>query len=247
MSFHSSEIERDAVYFAGRDAVTASHASLTDLGDMAREAVQKRGASGRLYRGFLKRAFESLLIIFTMPFWVPVVLLSAILIWMDGGKPFYTQQRIGRNGRLFRIIKLRTMVVDADAQLKAHLESNPEARSEWDATQKLKADPRVTRIGRLLRKTSMDELPQLLNVLNGTMSLVGPRPMMVDQKDFYQGDAYYRLRPGITGLWQISERNESEFTARVRYDEEYDRNLSFAQDMSILFQTVAVVLRCTGY
>lgn len=214
---------------------------------MARDAVNRDRTRGGLYRNFFKRAFESLVIITTIPFWLPIVMIAALLIWADGGKPFYSQQRIGKDGRLFRIMKLRTMVVDADARLEAYLESDPEARREWDATQKLKQDPRVTRIGRLLRKTSLDELPQLLNVLAGSMSLVGPRPMMVDQKNLYRGNAYYRLRPGITGLWQISERNESEFVARVHYDEEYDRNLSFTQDISILFRTVAVVLRCTGH
>jgi len=142
---------------------------------------------------------------------------------------------------------LRSMVVDAEDRLKVHLDCDPVARHQWDSTQKLKQDPRVTRIGRLLRKTSMDELPQLLNVLNGTMSLVGPRPMMVSQRHLYYGRAYYRLRPGITGLWQISARNESEFVARVRYDDEYHRNLSCWLDLKILIRTVVVVLRGTGY
>ncbi len=199
------------------------------------------------YRKGVKRVIETSLVLLTSPVTLPLILLMALLIACEGGNPFFVQKRLGRNGRVFRIWKLRSMVVDAERHLKTHLENDPAARSQWESTQKLKQDPRVTRVGRLLRKTSMDELPQLLNVLNGTMSLVGPRPMMVDQRRMYYGRAYYRVRPGITGLWQISARNESEFVARVRYDEEYHRNLSIWLDLKILAQTVMVVLRGTGY
>jgi lipopolysaccharide/colanic/teichoic acid biosynthesis glycosyltransferase len=199
------------------------------------------------YRKGVKRVIETLLVLLTSPVTLPLILLMALLVACEGGNPFFVQKRLGRNGRVFRIWKLRSMVVDAERHLKTHLENDPAARSQWESTQKLKQDPRVTRVGRLLRKTSMDELPQLLNVLNGTMSLVGPRPMMVDQRRMYYGRAYYRVRPGITGLWQISARNESEFVARVRYDEEYHRNLSIWLDLKILAQTVVVVLRGTGY
>lgn len=200
-----------------------------------------------LYRRGFKRLFETLLVLVTAPVTLPLILLIAALVALDGGNPFFSQKRIGRNGRVFRLWKLRTMVVDAEDRLQSCLAADPEARAQWDRTQKLKSDPRVTRIGRLLRKVSLDELPQLLNVLNGTMSLVGPRPMMVGQRHLYFGKAYYRLRPGITGLWQISERNELEFIARVRYDEAYDRNLSGWLDLRILARTVGVVLRGTGY
>lgn len=200
-----------------------------------------------LYRNGAKRVVETLLVLLTAPVTLPLILLMALLVACDGNNPFFVQKRLGRNGKVFRIWKLRSMVVDAEQHLKAHLEQDPEARSQWDSTQKLKRDPRVTRVGRLLRKTSMDELPQLLNVLNGTMSLVGPRPIMVEQRHMYRGRAYYRLRPGITGLWQISARNESEFVARVRYDETYHHNLSGWLDLKILVQTVMVVLRGTGY
>jgi exopolysaccharide production protein ExoY len=200
-----------------------------------------------LYRRGVKRVFETLLILLASPVALPLILLMALLVACDGSNPFFVQKRIGRNGRVFRIWKLRSMVVDAEHRLQAHLDEDPEARHQWDSTQKLKRDPRVTRIGRILRKTSMDELPQLLNVLNGTMSLVGPRPMMVNQRHLYYGRSYYRLRPGITGLWQISARNQSEFVARVRYDEEYHRDLSAWLDLRILVRTVMVVLRGTGY
>ena len=200
-----------------------------------------------LYRNGAKRVLETLLVLLTSPVTLPLILLMALLVACDGSNPFFVQKRLGRNGRVFRIWKLRSMVVDAEHRLKAHLDHDPAARDQWDSTQKLKQDPRVTPVGRLLRKTSMDELPQLLNVLNGTMSLVGPRPMMISQRHLYYGRSYYRLRPGITGLWKISARNESEFVARVRYDEEYHRDLSGWLDLAILARTVMVVLRGTGY
>lgn len=199
------------------------------------------------YRSGGKRTLETTMIVLAAPVILLVLVAMAILIAMDGHNPFYTQLRVGRDGRTFRIWKLRTMVPDADAQLAAHLEADPAAREEWDTTQKLKNDPRVTRVGRILRKTSLDELPQLWNVLNGSMALIGPRPMMVCQRDDYTGRAYFRLRPGITGLWQVSERNEGSFAGRVRFDEVYDRTLSFRLDTWIVLRSVAVVMRGTGY
>jgi len=139
------------------------------------------------------------------------------------------------------------MVINADAKLEAYLASDPEARAEWDAHQKLKKDPRITLFGRILRKSSLDELPQLWNVLKGEMSLVGPRPMMESQRELYPGVSYYSLRPGITGTWQISDRNLCSFRARASFDEAYAREISFSKDVGILCQTVFVVARCTGY
>lgn len=212
--------------------------------DLRRDAAR---AQVQPYRNGLKRAVETVLVLLTAPVTLPLVLLLALVVACDGGNPFFVQRRLGRNRQVFRIWKLRTMVVDAERHLQAHLDSDPEARRQWDSTQKLKHDPRITRVGRVLRKTSLDELPQLLNVLNGSMSLVGPRPMMICQRHLYHGRAYYQLRPGITGLWQISARNESEFVARVRFDEHYHRDLSGWLDLRILMQTVLVVLRGTGY
>lgn len=201
----------------------------------------------RLYRHYLKRFMDVSLTLMLAPICLSFVLLAAWLIALDGHNPFYSQDRIGKHGRIFRIWKLRTMVHDADRLLEAFLAQHPEAKAEWDATQKLKNDPRITLIGRILRKTSMDELPQLWNVVRGDMSIVGPRPMMVHQKDAYSGSAYYTLQPGITGLWQVSDRNEGEFVGRVRYDELYNRLISLRTDIWVLMRTVVVVVRCTGY
>lgn len=134
------------------------------------------------YDSGFKRLLETVVVLLSLPLVLPVILLMALFVALDGSSPFYTQERVGRNGRIFRIIKIRTMVPNADAMLAAHLARNPELKAEWDATQKLKHDIRITRIGQILRKTSMDELPQLFNVLTGTMSLVGPRPMMPSQQ-----------------------------------------------------------------
>lgn len=199
------------------------------------------------YRNGLKRAFDLSILVLSMPFWLPVIVIGALLVMTDGQNPFYRQKRVGRNGRIFWLWKLRTMVVDADAKLESYLAANPEARAEWDATQKLKRDPRITRMGRILRKTSLDELPQLINVLTGDMSLVGPRPMMVSQQDLYEGTGYYMLRPGLTGPWQVSDRNACNFSGRVRFDNEYAATVSLGQDLGIMLRTVGVIVRGTGY
>ncbi|WP_299204292.1 sugar transferase [uncultured Tateyamaria sp.] len=202
---------------------------------------------GGFYHSYAKRSLDLFLVVLTAPIVVPIILVMAALVAMDGGKPFYSQLRIGRNGRTFRIWKIRTMTIDADARLESYLAANPDARAEWESTQKLKEDPRITKVGRILRKTSLDELPQLLNVFVGSMSLIGPRPMMVCQKAQYPGVAYYWLRPGITGFWQISDRNDCDFADRALYDDKYARAVSFGTDMNVLAKTVSVVLKATGH
>lgn len=200
------------------------------------------------YRERVKPVFDALLIILSLPITLPVILFCAIALWMEGGQPFYRQDRLGRNGKIFSIWKLRTMVRDADQQLETCLAADPALRREWNSTQKLKNDPRITRIGGLLRKTSLDELPQLLNVLKGEMSLVGPRPMMPDQLELY-GDTrpYFALLPGITGVWQVSARNEQNFSYRADIDADYFESVSLWRDLSLLLKTVGVVFRRTGY
>ena len=201
---------------------------------------------GGLYRRYLKRALDVTAILLAAPVVVPVVAALAFAVSRDGSKPFYSQQRVGQHGRAFRMWKLRSMVPDADERMEAYLASNPAARAEWDETQKLKNDPRVTPFGRFLRKSSLDELPQLWNVFTGDMSLVGPRPMMLNQQALYPGMAYYALRPGITGYWQTAGRNRTTFEARAEYDTVYEESLSLATDARILVRTVGVVMNGTG-
>lgn len=199
------------------------------------------------YRTTFKRLFDILFVLAAAPIALPLIGLCALLISKDGASPFYWQSRVGRYGKSFKMLKLRTMVPNADANLENYLVSNPAARREWDDTQKLKDDPRITATGRLLRRSSLDELPQLWNVLCGNMSIVGPRPMMESQRALYPGSAYYKMRPGITGPWQVSDRNECSFAARAQFDADYYREMSARKDMSILLRTVGVVMRCTGY
>jgi exopolysaccharide production protein ExoY len=201
---------------------------------------------GRLYRRTLKRWMDVGFVLLALPFVVPVILVLACVLKATGHSPFFTQERVGQGGRAFRLWKLRTMVPDADARLHEYLQTDDGAREEWEAYQKLSCDPRITEFGQFLRKSSLDELPQLWNVLIGDMSLVGPRPMMVEQQELYPGSAYYALRPGLTGTWQISDRNQSTFAQRAEFDAEYESRLSMTTDLKILLATVGVVLRATG-
>ena len=204
-------------------------------------------ASRGLYRSFGKRWLDIVFVIAILPAVVPMILFLAALDALDGGKPFYSQARVGKGGATYRMWKLRTMVPDADAKLQDYLAGNPSAREEWNHTQKLRRDPRVTRMGRFLRKTSLDELPQIWNVMVGEMSIVGPRPMMPDQRHLYLGREYYDLRPGITGLWQVSCRNASGFSDRAQFDATYHRTVSAAVDAKLILATVWVVLLGTGH
>ncbi|MFC5567040.1 sugar transferase [Rubellimicrobium aerolatum] len=203
-------------------------------------------APGGIYAAFAKRLLDLLIVATVAGLVLPLVLVLLVIVAADGHSPIYGQDRLGRHGRVFRIWKLRTMVPDADRVLEAILSSDPEVRAEWDRHQKLRRDPRVTRVGAVLRKTSLDELPQLYNVLKGEMSIVGPRPMLPDQRDLYPGEDYFLLRPGITGLWQVSARHESSFAERARFDRRYAQSLSFRVDLAILLRTVRVVLTGTG-
>jgi exopolysaccharide production protein ExoY len=199
----------------------------------------------RFYVG-AKRFVDIAAIACAAPVILPLVGMLALLVRLDGDKAFYRQQRLGKDGRAFTIWKLRSMVPDAEECLNRHLAADAVANLEWETTQKLKNDPRVTKLGRYLRKYSLDELPQLWNVLIGDMSLVGPRPMFADQRRLYPGTAYFELRPGLTGLWQVSDRNNCSFAERATYDATYVRIVSFRTDLRILSRTFSVVLNGTG-
>ena len=171
-------------------------------------------------------------------------LIVALIKWQSPGPAFYQHERIGRHGRRFKVWKLRTMVCDADRVLNEHLDACPRRREEWNRDHKLRDDPRITALGRWLRKTSIDELPQLWNVLRGEMSLVGPRPIVAAEiaKYGFKFEPYCRVLPGLTGLWQISGRNDTTYDQRVDLDSYYARNWSLPLDLYILLMTVRVVL-----
>jgi lipopolysaccharide/colanic/teichoic acid biosynthesis glycosyltransferase len=244
--FLESSIGTDAAPAGVSSFRAGSHGATGTM--IGRPATASFGRAKTIYRDWGKRALDVFFVVAGLPFVLPIVAICALLLWMEGGRPFYTQPRVGRGGRTFHIFKLRTMVQNADALLEMYLDRDPAMRAEWEATQKLKNDPRITRMGRFLRASSIDELPQIFNVLIGDMSLVGPRPMMPQQLPLYgDASAYCAVRPGITGIWQVSARNEDTFASRVGADREYNRHLSFSLDLRLLFRTVGVVMRRTGY
>ncbi|XHS01833.1 exopolysaccharide biosynthesis protein [Sphingomonas sp. DBB INV C78] len=180
---------------------------------------------------------------------LPVFLILCLAIWAhDGGAPIFMHRRIGRGGKMFPCLKLRTMVVDSEQRLQDLLKSDPAAAFEWHVSQKLRNDPRITPLGAFLRKSSLDELPQLINVLFGQMSLVGPRPIVMAEATRYGRyfKFYCAVRPGITGLWQVSGRNDVSYRRRVALDTLYARSRSVAMDLAILTRTVPAVLSARG-
>jgi len=210
----------------------------------APSVVNDRG----FYRGPAKRGVDLVLSITALLFFLPLMGIIFIGVRADGGPGLFVHRRVGRNGREFGCMKFRSMAVDAEARLSAYLDSSPGARAEWEATRKLKNDPRVTRLGKILRKTSADELPQLMNVIAGDMSVVGPRPVTLSELQKYgrHSTAYLSVRPGITGPWQVSGRNDASYDSRVALDEEYSRNVSIGLDLRLIVRTFFVVLRREG-
>ena len=171
-----------------------------------------------------------------------------IRIRADGGSAFFLQDRVGKDGAAFKCYKFRSMYMDAESRLDSLLRENPELKTEWQRNFKLSSDPRVTGIGRMIRKYSLDELPQLINVLRGEMSLVGPRPLLFNELERY-GDAialYELVSPGITGVWQVSGRSDTSFEQRREMDEWYIRNWSLYYDLSCLLRTIGVVTGSRG-
>lgn len=205
--------------------------------------VRSRLLEARYQRG--KRIFDVcfalLLALVALPFAVGI---AFAIVLETRGPVFFGHTRIGKDRRRFRLWKFRTMVADADGVLARHLERNPAYLAEWTRAHKLKKDPRVTRVGWLLRRSSLDELPQLWNVLRGEMSMVGPRPIVEEEVEKY-GPAfslYARVLPGLTGLWQVSGRNDTSYRERTALDSDYIRNWSGWVDLRVLLKTVRVVL-----
>ncbi len=195
-----------------------------------------------------KRVFDTAAAMVLLVLLSPIMLLIALLIRRDGGPAIFAHPRVGKRGRIFNCFKFRTMVVDAEQQLEQLLQQSPELRQEWQDERKLRHDPRISAIGRFLRRTSLDELPQLLNVIRGELSLVGPRPVVKPELQRY-GDQlgyYLMVRPGMTGLWQVSGRNDLDYDSRVYLDTWYVKNWSLWYDLIIVLKTVKVVLQRTG-
>lgn len=218
--------------------------------DRALEGAVYQAASAR--GGFYasaKRAIDIALVLPAILLLLPLLGAAALLVSVVGGGPiFYRQPRVGRFGQPFMCLKFRTMAVESEPILRRHLAENPEAAREWRERQKLRFDPRVTALGRVLRRCSLDELPQLFNILRGEMSIVGPRPATEDQMGLY-GDAlraYVSVRPGLTGPWQVGGRNDLTFEQRVRLEAAYAGSMSLATDLRIMLRTVRVVISGRG-
>ena len=211
--------------------------------------TEGRYGRGRVIERAPKRLFDFTVAASCLFLLMPLFVLVAILVWaVDGGSPFYSHRRLGRGGKTFGCLKFRSMRLNGDAILSRHLAENPAAMAEWTQSRKLKDDPRVTVIGHVLRKTSLDELPQLINILRGEMSLVGPRPIVEAEVEKY-GDAaaaYFAVRPGLTGAWQISGRSDTTYAERVRLDRDYVASRSFTGDIVIILRTVPAVFLVKG-
>ena len=195
-----------------------------------------------------KRVFDTLLAVILLVLLSPLMLVIAIALKFEGGTVFFSHQRLGKNGRKFNCYKFRSMVPNADIKLEAILKDNPSLKSQWDKEHKLKVDPRISKLGEFLRRTSLDELPQLLNVIKSEMSLVGPRPIVQEELHRYglEKSYYLMVRPGMTGLWQVSGRNDVDYETRVYLDVWYVKNWSLWYDLALLFKTIKVVIFRSG-
>jgi lipopolysaccharide/colanic/teichoic acid biosynthesis glycosyltransferase len=235
--------------------VATSEASLTASGSLPhlwqapRPVTPEQGRAVELPPRILrlKRGLDILGASLLLLLALPMMVLAALAIRLgDGGPILIAQERVGQHGRRFRCLKLRSMVIDAEAVLNRLLQADPEARREWALRRKLRRDPRVTPVGRFLRASSLDELPQLLNVLRGEMSLVGPRPVLASELAEHYGASgtahYLAVRPGLTGLWQVSGRSDTSYRQRVQLDIAYVRQISLGLDLLILLRTAWVVL-----
>ena len=215
---------------------------------MEKVTAQWKGSSIDLGNNMLKRTVDCIGSLVLIIIFSPVLAIIALLIRRDGGSSIYKQERIGYGGKTFKCYKFRSMVMNSQQRLEEVLATDPKAREEWENDFKLKNDPRITAIGNFLRKTSLDELPQLFNVLQGDMSLVGPRPVVPDELPRYGAltQKYLSARPGMTGLWQVSGRNDVTYRERVSLDCYYIENWKLHTDFVLMLKTVMVIFHGKG-
>ena len=239
----------DTVSIRGR-ANTGAMVSRSAHGrPVVRHYPARAGRTARFAEDGVIRAFDVAGALLVLILALPVMVLVALAVKLSGPGPvLFAHRRVGRNGRRFACLKFRTMAADADAQLRALLDRDPAARAEWQSCQKLRRDPRVTPIGRFLRRTSLDELPQVFNVLMGSMSLVGPRPIVESEIPRYGRHfaIYCQVRPGVTGLWQVQRRAETSYRRRVAFDVAFARARSLRLYLLILARTVPAVFAGKG-
>ena len=238
--------------FVKSDTRTLYEPALRYLDNAGSESTQpslRQRPSERFQYRFLKRGLDIALVLAALPAVLPFfAVIGAVLAIDSPGPVFFSHRRLRKDGHHFHMWKLRTMRKDASAVLEEYFRENPEAHNEWLSTHKLRRDPRVTRLGAFLRRTSLDELPQIWNVLNGTMSLVGPRPIVTAEVEKYGNDFehYCCVNPGLTGLWQVSGRSKLSYATRVELDCTYVRKWSLWGDLVILGKTISAIRKQEG-
>lgn len=235
-------------YIARRDAAYAVLTAETPTALRPAARIHAVDANTSTLREITIRTLDVLGAIAGLILAAPIMMVVSFLIMRDGGSAFFSQTRVGQQGRGFNCFKLRSMASDAEARLQTLLDNDPQAAAEWAEHRKLKNDPRITKLGHFIRKTSIDELPQLWNVLKGDMSLVGPRPIVPDELAMYGKDAagYLSVRPGLTGLWQVSGRSDCDYETRIALDVEWTEIRTVASYLEIIFKTVPAVLAKEG-
>lgn len=240
---HASHSSISLGAFDGEETVSTLKCQRAD----ANPARTTRAGEG-FYRITGKRIFDLFFGTLMLAAAAPVILALMLIVSRDGGSPIFAHTRIGKGGRSFRCLKIRSMRLDAERQLAKILATDPAAAAEWAADHKLSNDPRITRFGGFLRKSSLDELPQLINVLRGEMSLVGPRPVPADELERYGAAkaSYIALKPGLTGPWQVDGRNDVSYDNRIALDVAYAANYDVWSDLSIMLRTGTSVMRLTG-
>ncbi len=240
----------EIIFIPFMDDYDLTHSHIYELSNTRTNLIVYQNRLKSRYRRIVQQSYNYLLAISLLPFLLPIIGLFALLIKRESPGPvFYAHERIGHEGKTIPVYKFRSMYADADERLEKLLREDPAAKEEWECSFKLKNDPRVTKIGSFLRRTSLDELPQIFNVLRGEMHFVGPRPVVKEEIEKYykeNADYYYMVKPGITGLWQVSGRSDTDYDFRVATDRWYVLNWSLWLDIVILIKTVKVVLKKEG-
>jgi len=244
------QTQHEVIFIPLMDDYDLTHSHIYELSNTRTNLIVFQNRLKSHYRRFIQQFFNYLLALLLLPLLLPIIAIIALLIkWESPGSVFFVHPRIGQNGKTIPILKFRSMYKDAKERLQTLLAQDENIRKEWEKNFKLKNDPRITKVGTFLRKTSLDELPQIFNVLAGHMNFVGPRPVIQEEIDrYYKENAtyYYMVKPGITGLWQVSGRSDTDYKFRIETDKWYVLNWSLWLDIIILIKTIKVVLKQDG-
>ncbi len=244
------KIRKNVIFTPILDEYDLTHSHIYELSNTRTNLIVYQNRLKSWHRRLMQSLLNYFFVLLLLPILLPLILIIAIAIKLESpGSAFFVHKRVGKNGKTIPVLKFRSMYSDAKERLEELLKKDSKIKEEWERNFKLKDDPRVTKVGKFLRKTSLDELPQILNVLAGHMNFVGPRPVIKDEIDrYYKEDAeyYYMVKPGITGLWQVSGRSDTDYEYRIKTDRWYVVNWSIWLDVVILLKTVKVVLKKDG-